>query len=330
MGVEDPKDRGMLRKVPQAKTAEIPLHHPIAKPPSKKEMELRALATELGYSLTPMDVVGKEMATALARHLCHRKGFNLSQTVSYSLPRVGLSASSMYLGVPFLNLMNQPCWRADSVTAVAKTVGPLLALLTKSSGFFCAGASRGLKTESEAVIRVVVTLMPTLEIDHLKGGGLRFQFQYILFDETGELHAPKDEERREIELEESLEVEMRKQVFSDLSKMGSLGYPLSAGFWRQLQREEKALVVEALSASRVLARAEAAAAGSKRSRRADVFEVEEIRAQRGNQCLVRWAGYHPSWEAWRVTGAVGDPVETWEAVATVRRTQAMLEWKGVE
>ena len=51
LGVEDPKDRGMLRKVPQAKTAETPLH--IAKPPSKKETELRALATELGYSLTP-------------------------------------------------------------------------------------------------------------------------------------------------------------------------------------------------------------------------------------------------------------------------------------
>ena len=97
MGVEDPKDRGMLWQVPQAKTAETPLH--IAKPPSKKETEPRALATELGYSLTPMDVIGKEMATALARHLCHRKGFNLSQTVSYSLPRVEARAER-FLDVP--------------------------------------------------------------------------------------------------------------------------------------------------------------------------------------------------------------------------------------
>lgn len=318
----------MLRKIPESMAVEIAPPPTIAEIKSEKEKDLRALAMELGYSLTPMDFVGKSIAKAIAQHLCNRKGNTVEQTASFFVSMIELTTAETFLGASFLSDAKVPCWKAGTVTEVASMMRPLLAMLKASSDFSCAGASRGLKTESEVVIRVVATLMPTLEIDHLKGGGLRFQFQYILFDETGELHAPKDEERREIELEESLEVEMRKQVFSDLSKMGSLGYPLSAGFWRQLQREEKALVVEALSASRARARTEAAATGRKRSRRADVFEVEEIRAQRGNQCLVRWAGYHPSWEPWRVTGAVGDPVETWEAVATVRRTQAMLEWKG--
>ena len=28
-------------------------------------------------------------------------------------------------------------------------------------------------------------------------------------------------------------------------------------------------------------------------------------------CLSR---YHPSWEAWRISGVIGSPVETWEEV----------------
>ena len=44
--------------------------------------------------------------------------------------------------------------------------------------------------------------------------------------------------------------------------------------------------------------------------------------------LVRWAGYHHTWEPWRVTGAVGDPVETWEPEVTVRNTEAPGWWCG--
>ena len=58
----------------------------------------------------------------------------------------GHTKMSIFSQTPLiLNEMNQPCWRADSVTAVAKTVGPLLALLTKPSGFFSAFCSSGSK-----------------------------------------------------------------------------------------------------------------------------------------------------------------------------------------
>ena len=205
----------------------------------------------------------------------------------------------------------------------------LLAMLKASSDFSCAGASRGLKTGSESSIRVVATIMPSVEVCWNRSSrSLKIEFQYVLFDEMGDLHPPKDENRREIAMDAQLVLEMRQQVLTDLLEMGSLGCPLSAGFWRQLQREEKALEVEALAHNRTQAKGAAVAVGSKRSRCANVFEVAEITAQQGKQYLVRWAGYHPSWEAWRLTGVVGGPVETWETEGTVARTEAMVVWRA--
>jgi hypothetical protein len=42
--------------------------------------------------------------------------------------------------------------------------------------------------------------------------------------------------------------------------------------------------------------------------------------------LVEWEGYEPEWEAWRISGNVGDPVATWEPGATVMNTTAMEAW----
>lgn len=319
-----------MRSILDAKTATTAPLPKIVQLTSEKETTLRALAMELGYSLTPVALVGKALAKAMAQRMCQRKGNDIMQTASYEFPRDGqldLSVAESFLGPSFMS-EGLPCWKAETVAAVSQLVGPLMALLGKSSGFSCAGASRGLKSASEAVIRVVATVMPALEITHQKTKRLKFEFQYILWDEAGELHPPKDEERREIGLSPQLEADMRQQVLADLLEMGRLGFPLSAGFWRRLDREDKALEVEALSRSRLVAKAQATAAGRKRAQRADLFEVEEIVAQRGKHYLVRWAGYHHTWEPWRVTGAVGDPVETWEKEATVRNTEAMVVWEG--
>ena len=62
------------------------------------------------------------------------------------------------------------------------------------------------------------------------------------------------------------------------------------------------------------------------------FEIDRIideksSAGRAQQYyLVRWAGYDPSWEVWRTSGEVGDPVESWEPLSVVRRTEALAAW----
>ena len=38
--------------------------------------------------------------------------------------------------------------------------------------------------------------------------------------------------------------------------------------------------------------------------------------------------YHPSWEAWRISGAPGGAVETWEQGRFLKNTEAMRAWRG--
>ena len=59
--------------------------------------------------------------------------------------------------------------------------------------------------------------------------------------------------------------------------------------------------------------------------------VDERSVGRGakrREYRVRWRGYDPSWEAWRISGAVGTPIETWEPERGVRDTEALLEWRA--
>ena len=55
--------------------------------------------------------------------------------------------------------------------------------------------------------------------------------------------------------------------------------------------------------------------------------VQEKRRSKARWFLVRWEGYNPSWEAWRINGQRGEPVETWEPLATVQGTQALESWQ---
>ncbi|KAL3931844.1 MAG: hypothetical protein SGPRY_000954 [Prymnesium sp.] len=75
--------------------------------------------------------------------------------------------------------------------------------LLEKSGFCCTGASRALRTASEKVIRTVAIIMPSLEVLwSVRQGmdGLRVRFEHVLFDCDGELHPPKDGDRREMAL----------------------------------------------------------------------------------------------------------------------------------
>ena len=62
------------------------------------------------------------------------------------------------------------------------------------------------------------------------------------------------------------------------------------------------------------------------------FEVDCITAESGawggssRWFFVKWKGYHASWEAYRVRGEPGTPVETWEPLRTMRMTEALKAW----
>ncbi len=148
---------------------------------------------------------------------------------------------------------------------------------------------------------------------------------YALLAESGELYPPKDSRRVEIALTPQEQHEIRAQVLSDAMAFSLRGLPLSPAWHRQLGNEAAAQMAEARLHN--LSTAPAPAEG-KRRRRSDTYEVEAIVGEESGWYLVRWAGYHPSWEAWRTSGAVGSPVETWEQGRYLMNTEAMRAWRG--
>jgi hypothetical protein len=322
----DPKGSQRSGHTSRTETGDNTLTETVVEKRSSQEIALFALAHQLGYALTPMTQIKKEIGIAIARHMCSRVGNNICQTASYTLPRLDRRMMEELLGTPTLVEGSTATWAPASVPGVALLAEPLLAA---ASGFFCAGSSRALKTASESVIRVVATLIPTVEIS-CSGGRGKFEFQYVLSDDMGELHPPKDGNRIEIALSEELSTALREQIFSDVQVMATKGFPLSAAYLRQVGWFHRAQEVEALQLNLVSAHNLVMAGGVRR--RADVFEVDRIVSQRvrgrkSKNFLVRWTGYHPSWEIWRTTGSIGDPLETWETWATVSHTEALEAWQ---
>ena len=113
--------------------------------------------------------------------------------------------------------------------------------------------------------------------------------------------------------------------------MSERGFPLSPAWWRQLGQENRALQMEANLRALVTNHGR----GKRKALSQATFPVDCILGEKAHQgdtlYLVRWEGYHPSWEAWRTpdfSGQPGDPVETWEPSALVKYTQALRDWKA--
>jgi len=109
--------------------------------------------------------------------------------------------------------------------------------LTRSSSVF-AGCTKSFRTKSETMVRVVATLMPPLEITHevSSSGAERCYLNgmYVLATEAGEMHYPKDNNRRELELSMDFCQELWQAVKEDVTELGERDIPLSPGWWRQL------------------------------------------------------------------------------------------------
>jgi hypothetical protein len=239
-------------------------------------------------------------------------------------------------------------WTLTSCEAIAAAVAPLLAV----SGYVCVGSTKAFRTKSQRAIRVVACLIPDFEISHAKTKeGLdraHLAYMYVLATEHGELHWPKDSERREISFDAETELSVREHILSDILQMANQGEPLAPGWWRQLGNHSKADEVEAeLSQPRPRSTSRRASSSpspsiavkkEKKVRRCrftkETFEIEQIVAEKKVNTkeqwvfLVRWSSYDPSWEGARISGEPGSPLETWEPLLLVKDTEALVEWRA--
>lgn len=321
----------------------------LAPPPTQEQLEvaqMMALANQHHFTCFPKEKILAELGRALVKRMIKRRGHMVYQMVAFNLPyfprellKEILPQSSVTEESP-----KRMAWELTSLSEIASTLSPLLA----RSPYVCAGSTKAFRTKSERVIRVVAKMMPPLEVVHevSSGGVERFYLNgmYTLATENGELHFPKDNNRRELEIEGSLEKSLREEVLKDVRQLGNEGHPISPNWWRQLGDHEKANEVEKSLAQSLDAfqnrknRHKKAPAAQQRAQRTSTsaFEINRITNERRvsigkgkatTMYLVRWAGYDASWEPWRISGQAGDPIETWEPARLLNGTLALREWK---
>ena len=284
----------------------------------RKIQAMHELAHELGFFCSPGTTYLVDLATRTAAHMKNRMGKVVYQAAAFSMESFPLELARQTFAMATVKQstpQGTTTWTVDSMAQTQLVFGSIF----EDYHDYCSGASKALQTASQPVIRVLATIIPGAEISHVVHARgverLYMNFQYVLSDEDGELHLPKDNRRNEIAFSPGEIHEIRAQVATDAAHLGMAGMPLSAGWWRQVGNEEAACVAEATLHNLNL---QPPPEKGKRRQAADLYELETILQVKGNWALVRWLGYHPSWEAWRIHGEVGSPVETWEQLRFLR------------
>lgn len=271
----------------------------------------------------------REFATQIATRMRTRRGKHIYQFAGFSLAHFPKElAMQIFAGLEETEstASGTSTWTASTSSQTAALFTSLFAELDAS----CAGASRAIRKPSETVAHVIATVMPGAEFSHVAraSGPVRLyaNFQYTLADGAGELHPPKDPNRIEVVLSAAEEQTIRQQILADAGKIAQAGVRLAPGWWRQLGMEDKALEAEALLTNSA-AQPAPAAKSKKRKARSDVFEVEAVLEEDHGWVRLRWAGYQPSWEPWRISGNPGTPIETWEKLTpAMKKTEAWQSW----
>ena len=308
---------------------------------------LMVLARELGYVVQRRQSLEMDLGQQIYSRMTNREGKAIFQVIVFSMSFPRQAAIQMFPDRLQLGSEEQGAisWHSESLEDARALIGNLL----ENISFRAYGLTRAVCPPSESVIRVWSTLMPTLEVKHaiMEHGAERLHFKgsYVLFDNSAELHAPKNDDKVEIEMCDALITALRQQVLQDVHQISEAHAPLSAHWWRQIGRDDLAAEVEAgrvthqqrMRAAAAMERAaeieHAAESPPALSPSPHHFEVEQILAEEPTtgaaRCyyLVQWQGYDESWEAWRISGEVGEPVQTWEPLKHVRRTEAFKKWQ---
>ncbi|EOD22671.1 hypothetical protein EMIHUDRAFT_240018 [Emiliania huxleyi CCMP1516] len=266
-------------------------------------------ASRLGFFLKHQDSFRQEIGLRMATSLRTLGGQFLWQTASFTFrdcPREVLKDLP-----PPLKAIDQPLslqFNADTMTDAAELARPFFTLVPSVCGLTKLITKPSSPAAQQAATVTALTLTwekpktrhsrPTLTVD----------MQFALSTEHGDLHPPKDANRRELALDPATEATWRRMILSDIKAHAEKGRALAAGYWRQMGNHKMAA-------------------------QATLFEVEAITEERVEagvrQLKVRWSGYHPSWEKFRLPGdgEAGDAVSTWEPASGLTKTDAYKAWE---
>ena len=263
----------------------------------------------------------RELVTMIAKHLASRLGD--PQVASFTFPIISMRGLVETLGQPSQETGEGYIWKLETAAAIRASLSRTLSKFSKELKVH--GLSKPLQNPSENYVRMIATLLPTLEI-HVESDGfsmdrLWVNMMNIIIDEAGEIHPPKNLDRREFVTDKALADEMMATAHADLRAMHAAGVNLSPNFLRQIGEEEAARELErAATATQVKQVMEQTHLIE------DILEERKSSGKARSWFKVRWQGYHPSWEAWRIEGEPGTPLVTCEPMCNVMGTEALKKW----
>ena len=213
--------------------------------------EMIAKLSSMGLAVVSVKMVETEVARSIVQRLQPRGGLNIYQSAAYSIDMLPRSALESILPKELVTLDSEKTmtWRAEDYTDACHLIGDML-LNTKT---FSADLTHGLKKPSEKHIYSLATILPPIEISHhrLSRGVERtyINFEYVLSDDAGHIHAPKDSKKREKEILPEMMANVASRIDATTATMLSLGYPLAAGFFRRTGTPEAEAEAKAAAAA---------------------------------------------------------------------------------
>lgn len=328
----------VLRPRTEPVVESVPTVVTLPDPPSAKMLMLMELATELGVVILSKEKLLIDFAQQIVSHMVSRSGTFVYQSAAFNYPNFPLTVATEMMPS---NLLVTDTESAKTWLFADENFDELVAfmsMLFSTQGKMSFGLTHALQTDSEKVVRSMATMMTPVEISWVgltRGvDRLYLNFNYVLWDQWGGLHPPKDMKRREILISDEISTKLRQQVIVDALSMTEAGAVLSPAWLRQLAMDQEAALLECeLEAKAALP---PPPKGKRRAKQA-TYEAAAILEERGRgrnvEVLVAWAGYDPRWErGWRrATGEPGTlPFTTWEWRSTLEtpklKVEALIAW----
>ena len=221
----------------------------ICSPLTAKQYQIMELAEAHGLSVLPTTSIQQDIAMAIDARMTARLGVDVYQSVAFNMKSVTCQIATCIFGTTHISddQRKHRTWTFNTMQDLRASIAPIL---DSVSAVRAVGLTRPLKKPSERWIRVVAILIPKMEFSWVQvetcgTSKLYMNFMYCLIDEDGEIHPPKDPERREIELPPELLADVKVEVMKDLASMAQDGFDLSPSFFRQLGMEERAVAAPA-------------------------------------------------------------------------------------
>jgi hypothetical protein len=194
------------------------------------EVQFARYAKSKGWVVQPAERWRHEVRLSVATRLQNRTAANCLQAPGYFIRGLPKAAAQMIWGFysrPSVTSKGRVLtWTVTQPEMVARMV---LDLEGCPRSFLGWGAGR-----LHSSGRTIAMVIPNLEISHvtttLGREVLYINFSYVLFQDSGEMHFPKDEDKRQIGISQEDEARLRALALTTLRGMESLGYPLSKKF----------------------------------------------------------------------------------------------------